>query len=108
MSDLETALAFQIRAAGLPTPEREHKFHPVRKWRFDFAWPLQMLAVEVEGGTWSRGRHTRPQGFEEDCIKYNECILLGWRVIRVTGDMIEDGRALQYVEALLKETSSRS
>lgn len=98
MSQLEAILLFQINAAGLPEPALEHKFHPVRKWRFDLVWQAQMLAVEVEGGKWIQGRHTRPQGFEDDCIKYNEAALLGWRVLRVTGDMIQDGRALQYVE----------
>ena len=67
-------------------------------WRFDMAWPRLMLAVEVEGGIWARGRHVRGKGFEADCEKYNEAALAGWRVLRVTGAMVQDGRALQYVE----------
>lgn len=101
MSALEDTLAFQLRAASLPEPVREHKFHPTRRWRFDMAFPAYMLAVEVEGGKWTQGRHQRPQGFEDDCVKYAEAVLLGWRVIRVTGDMIDDGRALQYIEMAL-------
>jgi len=78
--------------------EREYKFHPTRKWRFDFAWPLEKFAVEIEGGVWSGGRHTRGKGFIEDCIKYNEAVMLGWRVIRVTTDMVQSGEAMIYIE----------
>lgn len=101
MSAIEETLLFQLRAAGLPNPMREYKFHPTRRWRFDFCWPARMAAMEVEGGTWAGGRHTRGAGFEGDCIKYAEALLLGWRVIRVTGSMIESGEALKYAEFLL-------
>lgn len=98
MSALEDALLQQIHLAGLPEPVRELRFHPVRRWRFDLAWPDYMLAVEVEGGTWAGGRHTRGGGYAEDCIKYAEATLLGWRVLRFTGGQVEDGTALRYVE----------
>ena len=97
-SDGERTLAFQIKAIGLPAPEPEHHFAPPRRWRFDFAWPDYNLAVEVEGGTWSRGRHTRGAGFEKDCEKYNEAALLGWTVLRFTTSMVEDGRAINMIE----------
>jgi very-short-patch-repair endonuclease len=102
-SALEENLAFQIRAVRLPEPVREHKFHPLRKWRFDFAWPAQLLAVEVEGGTWVFGRHGRGSGFEADCEKYAEAISMGWRVLRVTAGMVTTGVALKYIEDLLSQ-----
>ena len=106
-SALECALALQIEVAGLPEPECEYQFAwPRRLWRFDMAWPGKMLAVEVEGGVWTRGRHVRGAGFAADCEKYNEAALLGWRVLRVTGEMVQDGRALQYVERGLKGETS--
>lgn len=101
-SELEETLAFQSMAAGLPRPEREYRFCTERRWRFDFAWPESNLACEVEGGTWSRGRHTRGAGFEKDCEKYNAATLDGWRVLRVTGKMITDGTALDAIEALIR------
>lgn len=61
---------------------REHKFHPIRKWRFDFAIPEFFIAVECEGAVWSGGRHTRGSGYSKDCEKYNNATLLGWRVLR--------------------------
>jgi very-short-patch-repair endonuclease len=63
-------------------PEKEHRFHPTRKWRFDFAYPAIKTAIEVEGGIWVGGRHIHPAGFEADCEKYNEATRLGWKVFR--------------------------
>lgn len=72
-------------AAGLPRPVREHRFHATRKWRFDYALPGRlMIALEVEGGVWTGGRHTRGAGYLGDCEKYNEAALLGWLVLRCT------------------------
>lgn len=59
-------------------------FHPLRKWRFDFALPLQKIALEVEGGIWTGGRHTRGSGFLKDMEKYNEAAAMGWLVFRTT------------------------
>ena len=95
-------LLLQIRAVGLSMPVEEHRFCK-RRWRFDLAWPDRKLAVEIEGGTWSHGRHTRGKGFAMDCIKYNEATLLGWCVLRVTTGMVNDGSALQYVERALAD-----
>ena len=100
---LEENLLSQIRAAGLPDPQREYRFDPNgRRWRFDFAWPAMKIACEVEGGRWGRGRHVRPQGFELDCIKYNSGVLLGWSVLRFTDDMVHSGMALVQLEKLIE------
>jgi very-short-patch-repair endonuclease len=81
-----------------PTPE--FRFHPKRRWRFDFAWPAEKIAVECEGGTWSGGRHTRGKGYEGDCEKYNEAVILGWRVLRFTKI---DRDAIEKVETLFRQ-----
>lgn len=87
----------QIIEAGLPLPAHEVEFHPDRRWRFDFAWSGYRVALEVEGGTWVKGRHTRGKGYAADCEKYSEAAILGWLVIRVTGDMIRNGKALDLI-----------
>jgi len=97
-SEPERALATQITWSKLPNPITEHRFAPPRRWRFDLAWPERMLALEIDGGSWSGGRHTTGKGFEADCEKYSEAAVLGWRVIRVTPRMVVDGRALGYIE----------
>lgn len=101
MSDLEDAMAFQIRVVRLPKPAREYRFHPERRWRFDFAWPQRKVALEVEGGTRTGGRHVRGDGFAADCEKYNTAAIMGWRVLRVTGEMVHDGTAINTLEKLL-------
>lgn len=63
---------------------KEYKFHEIRKWRVDYVIPDLMLAIEVEGGIWTGGRHTNSVGFLKDMEKYNELTCLGWRLVRVT------------------------
>lgn len=67
---------------------KEYRFHPTRRWRFDYAIPEHKIAVEVEGGVWSGGRHTSPKGFLNDIEKYNTCTLMGWRLFRCTPDTL--------------------
>lgn len=101
MSQLEELLAYQIRLAKLPEPVRELRFAKPRRWRADFAWPSAMVACEVDGGTWINGRHSRGSGVEADCEKASAAAILGWRVLRVTGAHVKDGRALQWIEQAL-------
>jgi very-short-patch-repair endonuclease len=67
---------------GITPPIAEYRFHAVRKWRFDFAWPANEVALEVEGGIWTNGRHTRGAGFARDLEKYNTAAAMGWRILR--------------------------
>lgn len=105
MSELETLFArgFSLLAPEFPAPVREYPFAPPRRWRFDFAWPEARAAVEIEGGVWTCGRHTRGSGYGEDCAKYNAAVLNGWRVLRFTGDMLHGdlGACIAQVVALL-------
>ncbi len=102
MSALEDLLERHIRLTGLPTPEREYRFHPRRRWRFDFAWPRYMLAVEVDGGIYSRGRHVRGAGFERDAEKRNAAVMAGWRVLHFTPRQVKSGAAVRAIECLLR------
>jgi hypothetical protein len=87
--------------AGFGEPEWEHRFHPVRKWRFDLSWPALKVAFEREGGTWQGGRHVSGAGFRNDCEKYNAAQILGWIVVRGTVDMIQNGKAVADLMAAL-------
>ena len=102
---MNVPLLLQIRGLGLSKPIEEFRFHPKRRWRFDLAWPDRKLAVEIEGGVYSHGRHTRGKGFTRDCAKYNEAVILGWRVLRVTTGMVNDGTALTFIERALSDAS---
>jgi len=100
-SPLVAHFCLQLRAAGIGGYIKEHKFHAKRKWRFDLAWIDDRLAVEIEGGVWTRGRHTRPSGFINDCEKYNTAVIDGWRILRVHAGSIGDGTAWQMVKKAL-------
>ena len=63
-------------------PEREYRFHPTKQYRFDYAFKQEMVAVELEGGVWVKGAHTRGRGYLKDIHKYNEAAILGWKVLR--------------------------
>jgi hypothetical protein len=76
-------------ANGWPRPNVEYPFHPERRWRLDFAW--HGVAVEVNGGVFVQGRHTRGSGAVKDWEKLNEAQLLGWTVLQVTPKQVTDG-----------------
>lgn len=103
MSKLEEEFAFQLRAVKAEPAHREYRFHDKRRWRFDFAWPAKKLAVEIEGGVWTNGRHTRGAGFIADSEKYNTAALLGWKVLRFHGGAIKSGEAINIVQGALQE-----
>lgn len=88
-----------LRAYKLPRPVRELKFHPERKWQFDFAWPSLMLYVEIEGGfgRFSKSRHASKEGFANDQEKYNAATLLGWRKLAFTGQQVASGMAIDTI-----------
>ena len=80
---------------------KEFKFHPVRKWRFDYAIPDHKIALEVEGGVWTGGRHTSPKGFLGDIEKYNTATLMGWRVFRTTPDDLYKKKTLDLMKSAI-------
>jgi very-short-patch-repair endonuclease len=91
-------LATILEQRGMPRAEFEYRFHSRRRWRFDMAYPTVRLAIEVEGGVWSLGRHTRPSGFMADMEKYNTATTDGWHVLRFTPNQLLD---LSTVECIL-------
>lgn len=92
-SDLEAAFAHFWRILDGPDLEAEYHFDPTRKWRFDFADDASRVAIELDGGTWTGGRHVRGDGYAKDCRKLNAAALAGWLVFRFTSDMIANDPA---------------
>ncbi|CCD30309.1 Conserved hypothetical protein [Candidatus Glomeribacter gigasporarum BEG34] len=83
----------------------EYRFDAMRRWKFDFAWPNWKIVVECEGGIWAQGRHTRALGFEADCDKYNAATVQGWRVLRFTRDMIQNGAAMNLLTRAIQQAA---
>ena len=100
----EIALAGQLDARGIGY-ERELMLIPKRRFRFDFLLAGDLI-IEVEGGTWSGGRHTSGVGFRSDCQKYNMALELGYRVLRYTTDMVTRGEAIAQVERIVATESA--
>ena len=82
----------------IPKPVREYRFDPERRWRIDFAWPEHRLAVEIEGGAWTQGRHVRGGGFVRDLEKYNTLTMSGWALLRFTPKQVETCEAVRMIE----------
>lgn len=100
-SKLEEEVAKQIAASNLPEPEREYQFHPTRKFRFDFAWAREKVALEVQGGTWIGGRHTTGAGLSKEYEKSNLAQIANWTVLQVTTDDVKHGRVVPLLEQVL-------
>lgn len=76
----------------------EYRFHPTRKWRFDYAIVPLRIAIEIDGGVWSRGRHVRPQGYLRDMEKFNAAAALGWVVLKFTPQQLMTSATLKTIK----------
>lgn len=94
------------RSLGGPPLEREFRFHPTRRWRFDFALPARKIAIELNGGVWNGGRHVRGRGYLRDREKINAAVVLGWRVFELGTGQITQERIAPIV-ALATESSKQ-
>jgi len=101
-SELEDVFAAQLDAVGLDGYVREYQAIPGRRFRFDFCWVKERLAVEIQGGTYSRGAHARPLGIKRDYEKGNLAVQFGWRVLQFDADMVKSGQALDFTEKMLR------
>ena len=97
----EALLENHLNALKIPFT-REFKFHPDRKWQADFRIDGMPILVEVEGGVFSNGRHTRGEGYTKDCEKYSAAAVNGWLVIRGTTAQIKAGLVIQWIEKLIE------
>ena len=101
MSRGEETLALHIRALRLPAPEREVALIPGRRYRWDFVWRTQRIALEVQGGIWRKSGHTTGTGITRDCEKANLAALAGYRTLFVTTDMVDRGEAVIVLQRAL-------
>lgn len=99
-SEGEDELATHLRACRIRF-EQEYKFHAKRKWRADFWITGTKILVEVEGGIWSGGRHTRGKGYIGDMEKYNAAAMMGFTVLRFSTAQVKSGLAVQQIEKMI-------
>lgn len=82
-------------------PVREFRFHPTRKWRFDYAIPVLKIAIECDGGVWTGGRHVSPQGYLKDMEKFNAAAELGWVVLKFTPQTLVTSGTIETLRATI-------
>ena len=109
MSKIEDELEFQLKVTGIKGFVREYRFHPTILWRADFCNVKERLMIEVEGGVFmKKSGHTTGVGYTKNCVKYNEALILGWRVLRVTTAQVKSGEALMWIERALEAGKSQA
>ena len=99
-NEFEAKLARELKTLKIEF-EQEFEFHPKRKWRADFHLVGKKILVEVEGGIWSGGRHTRGKGYIGDMEKYNAATMMGFQVLRFSTDQVKSGLAIQQIEKMV-------
>lgn len=107
-SHLERLFRRQLEGQGIGGFQQEVEFHPERKWRWDFAWPDRMIAVEIQGGTekhylGDQSHHSTPQGYRNDLEKQREGQRLGWQVFAFTGLEVRNLSALRFLVGVMGE-----
>jgi len=107
-NDLELEFLLQIRALGLPEPEREYCAIEGRRFRYDFCWVQQRVLVECQGGVYSyQPSHASASGIRRDAEKLNIAVSQGWRVYHFTSDMVRSGEAARMIEQELRRKDER-
>lgn len=102
VSEGEAKLVQQLKALKIDFVQ-EFQFHDKRKWRADFHISNTKLLIEVEGGIWSNGRHTRGKGYLGDMEKYNTATMMGYQVLRFSTEQVKSGLAILQIEKIVGE-----
>jgi hypothetical protein len=93
-----------LAQAGIPAPVAEFRFHPIRKWRFDFCWPDQRLALEIQGGVFCNGRHSRGAAMIKEWEKLNTAAGMGYRLLYCQPSDCTKIETINAIKAALNQT----
>ena len=101
-SQLEKEFRFQLMAYEIPF-EQEVKLIPGRRYQYDFVIPETNIAIELQGGTWSKNKmgHNSGSGIRRDCEKSNLAQQHGYRLFKFTSDMVRKGEAVLFLRQVL-------
>ncbi len=87
-----------LEITGLPKPEAEYRFDKIRRFRFDYAYPSIKLALEIEGGIYTKQAHGSIKGILRDIEKYNLAVMQGWRVLRIIPDEYSLDKTIEMIK----------
>ena len=113
LSQHEILLGMHLKELGYGDYQREFRFFPERKWRFDYAVPRRKLAIEIEGGIWGtvdrfgdasseRGRHLRAAGYQDEGIAAVEKLMTD----RLIGDVATAAKVYKIEAAETAEAAA--
>jgi hypothetical protein len=85
----------------LPRPEPEYQFAPPRKWRFDWCWFSHHLALEIQGGLFTGGRHVRGAALLAEHEKLCNAAIAGYRVLFCIPADIQSGTIFPLLKRAL-------
>ena len=95
----EYLFANKRNLACCPTFMTEYSVPRPRLYRFDFALPDLMMAVEYEGGVGQQTvAHSSVSGIIRDIEKHRLATMLGWMLLRFHSKEVRDGVAARRVE----------
>ena len=112
ITEAQIVLETHLKELGLKNIEVEHRFARslCREWRSDYFIPAFSqekicvkipVLVEIEGGAWSAGRHTRGKGYSDDCLKYSTASAMGFKVFRFTTQQVLSGDSKAFLKKWL-------
>ena len=87
---------------------KEYRFHETRKWRFDYALPSYKIAIEIDGGVWTLGRHNRPKGYINDLEKFNEAAALGWLILKFTPQQQYTAKTFRLLKRTIRQRAEET
>lgn len=108
-STLKQMLRDQLTERGLPEPDaEEYRAIPKRMFRFDLAYVVHGLLIEIQGGIWLAGEsgHSSGSGISRDVEKFALAASYGYRVLPLTPAMVEDGTAVELVARALGQEAA--
>ena len=105
-NDYKATFLLYLKFAKLPEPVCEYQFHETRKWRFDFCYVQERVAIEYQGLNWKRdgdnSGHQSVAGLMRDFEKFTEASLMGWKLILITAESVNSGQAVEWVRLALQ------
>lgn len=91
-----------------PALTKEVTFYPGRRFRFDYAHHSAKAAIELDGGVFIGGRHSRGMGQVKDAEKGRLAAYSGWNVIHFTTKCLTLENIKQAVEWFWKRIKERA
>lgn len=84
--------------------ETEVKLISGRRFRFDYVHLKSKTAIEVNGGNYINGRHTRGVALNSEYEKFNLAQIQGYQIFLLSGDMVTKNWLDAIAEHILKNS----